>query len=485
MEAKIDCDGLVLYTDGSFRRNQAGYGVHGYAYFNTPLTDALGEKVLPTTKGYQAVELTASVTPVEIIDAYGPVTRNPTNNTAELSAAIEAFKLAQGYATNNLYMLLDSQYVIKGISTIPKWQKTGWLKSDGMPVANREYWEEMHEVKTLWESSGGKVSFTWVKGHSGDKGNELADRNANLGSGGTPVKHAGTKAPATTKHKKLDASPLIIKRRMLFMIDAVEPSFDGYYYLYHLGELHKYGHKQEDTTMDRIRKTDLVLGRRNSEAGFCVFKPLEADAYLETLKKQHAKAHKRDVVDIGVVRLDVAYKPDVVKGISELGVNALVNLEDLKALVTSQDEVVSITLDPPRLAMLAAEQFAVMRTRLDSHIAGDLGEAVTSLDITDLMYGSEEVGKKTVTKLHSTITSSTHILEKEIQYKGRVVKIRLAVGIDVPNRNALAKLAGVEPKVTLLVVADGPVSYSFSTVFETNEGVALYQSPYMKFVLKP
>lgn len=480
---KIECDGLVLYTDGSFRRNQAGYGIHGYAYVKTPLTETLGEQVLPTQKGYQAVELSKSVTPVEIIDAYGSVTKDPTNNTAELSAAIEALKMAQNYTGSSLYMLLDSQYVIKGVSSTTKWAANNWTKPDGTAVANRSYWQEMVRVKKEYEELGKTVSFTWVKGHNGDKGNELADRNARLGSGGVPVKHASTNKPATSKVKKLDANPLMIKKAMLFSLDSETPSFDGFYYLYHLGRLHKYGHKQEDTAMDKIRKTDLILGRRNSEASFCVYKPKQPEEYLETLKAQHAKAHKQDVIEIGVIRLDIAYKPDVVNSISELGVGALVNLGALRALVTPQDEVVSITLNPPRLAFSAAATFSIMQRRLQSYLDGTLGEAMQCLDITDLFFAEETVGKRVVTKLHKTITTATQIIDKEIEFAGKKVKIRLALGIDLPNRNALAKIANLEPKVKLLVVADGPVSYSFSTVFETNDGDAIYQNPYMKFVL--
>jgi len=480
----ISCDGLVLYTDGSFRRNQAGWGVHGYAYENTPLDKAVGEKQLPTSKGYQVVELNKTVKPVQFIDAYGPVTQNPTNNSAELQAVISAFDIATQFDTSSVLMLMDSEYVRKGINNVPKWIKNNWTKPDGSPYANKGYWSALHTAKLSWESSGRSVEFQWVKGHSGNLGNDKADANALLASGGKPIEHAQVKAPAIERIKPLELNPLMMKSRTLFTLGSKDAQYDGYYYTYHLGRLHTYGHKQDDSAMDKIRKTDLILGRRNSEACYSVFKANEPIEYIETLKQYHINAHERDVVDLGIIRLDVAYKASTQDAIRTHGEKALVNLEPVKALVTAQDEVVTITLDPPRMALRAVEQFNLLRRRLDDVLENRIGDGVRTLDLTDLFYEKVTSGKKEVLKLHRTITSATQAIEVKAIVRETPVDLKLVVGIDLPSRNALAKLAMQDPKVTLLIVADGPVSYSFSTVFETTEGSAIYQAPYTQFVLK-
>lgn len=481
---KITCDGIVLYADGSFRRNQAGWGVHGYAYADTPLTVKQSEKQLPTKTGYQVVELSASVTPVQTIDAYGPVPRTPTNNTAELQAAISAFGIAEQYETQSLLILTDSEYVRKNLDLTKRWAKSNWLKADGQPYANKDYWQELVAARDSWCATGRAVEIKWVKGHNGNLGNERADTNARLGSGGKPVEHTSTVTPSLTKVKLEEVNPLIMKTRMLFTVDGNPPNFDGFYYFYHLGRLHKYGHKQDDTELDKIRKTDLILGRRNSEACYCVYKPKETEPYLETLKINHAAAFYRDVIDLGVVRLDVAYKANVREKIESMGDRSLVHLESLKALVTPRDELVSITLDPPRLAMDAVARLNIMRRRLEEAMEKRLGEGTLALDVTDLLFEKVQSGKKEITKLHKTITSATQAVEYQTEIKGVKTVLKLVTGLDIPNRNALAKIAALDPKVTVLVVANGPMSYSFSTVFETDDGAAIYESPDMQFVLK-
>ena len=69
------------------------------------------------------------------------------------------------------------------------------------------------------------------------------------------------------------------------------------------------------------------------------------------------------------------------------------------------------------------------------------------------------------------------------EFKGSNVVIRLVLGVDLPARNMLAKLADEQTRVTLLVMAIGPLSYSYAVVFQTIYGDAIYQSPYSQFII--
>ena len=64
------------------------------------------------------------------------------------------------------------------------WLRRGWKNSQNKPVANRELWEPLIEVAL---SGDVRVSWRWVKGHSGDRWNdrvdELATQAADLGRG--------------------------------------------------------------------------------------------------------------------------------------------------------------------------------------------------------------------------------------------------------------------------------------------------------------
>ena len=98
-----------------------------------------------------------------------------TNNRMELTAVIEALASLKRRCTVALYT--DSEYVRNGITTwIHGWKKRGWLTADKKPVKNVELWQRLEEM-----TAGHDVTWHWVKGHSGDPGNERADRLANRG----------------------------------------------------------------------------------------------------------------------------------------------------------------------------------------------------------------------------------------------------------------------------------------------------------------
>jgi ribonuclease HI len=98
-----------------------------------------------------------------------------TNNRMELSGAIAALSALKRRCRVQLYT--DSQYVRLGITEwLPQWKKRGWKTADRKPVKNEDLWRELEALIARHE-----VHWHWVKGHSGDAGNERADELANLG----------------------------------------------------------------------------------------------------------------------------------------------------------------------------------------------------------------------------------------------------------------------------------------------------------------
>jgi ribonuclease HI len=96
-----------------------------------------------------------------------------TNNRMELLAAIEGLKFLNRDVAVHLYT--DSQYVKQGITQwIRGWKKNGWQTASKQPVKNKDLWQELDQLMSRY-----RVSWHWVKGHSGDPMNELADRLAN------------------------------------------------------------------------------------------------------------------------------------------------------------------------------------------------------------------------------------------------------------------------------------------------------------------
>ena len=98
---------------------------------------------------------------------------NSSNNRGELTALLELLK-ATAPTNEELHVLADSQYMINSVTKwMSGWKKRGWRKSDKSPVLNADLMQAIDEA-----ISGRKVSFEWVRGHSGHPLNEAADDKA-------------------------------------------------------------------------------------------------------------------------------------------------------------------------------------------------------------------------------------------------------------------------------------------------------------------
>ncbi|MGN6606760.1 MAG: ribonuclease HI [Jatrophihabitans sp.] len=140
-------DVVTIWTDGSCKKNPDGPGGWGAVL----------------TAGEHRKELHGS----------DPST---TNQRMELTAAIEALRALKRPSIVRLHT--DSLYVLKGITEwMPRWKANGWVNSQRKPVSNADLWRALDEARAAHD-----VEWLWVKGHSGDEGNERADRLADLGA---------------------------------------------------------------------------------------------------------------------------------------------------------------------------------------------------------------------------------------------------------------------------------------------------------------
>lgn len=98
-----------------------------------------------------------------------------TNNRMELRAAIEGLKTLKERC--RVTLTTDSVYVKNGITSwLDGWKKKGWKTAGRKPVKNVDLWQLLDEQNQRHE-----VHWTWVKGHSGHRENDIADLLANRG----------------------------------------------------------------------------------------------------------------------------------------------------------------------------------------------------------------------------------------------------------------------------------------------------------------
>ncbi|KAK3777716.1 hypothetical protein RRG08_021826 [Elysia crispata] len=102
----------------------------------------------------------------------------PSNNRAEIHAALKAVQIAKKKGIKNLIIHTDSQFLINGITKwIKGWKRNGWKLTTGHPVINKDDFSALDN-----ELLGISVKWIYVKGHSGNPANEEADRLAKQGA---------------------------------------------------------------------------------------------------------------------------------------------------------------------------------------------------------------------------------------------------------------------------------------------------------------
>jgi ribonuclease HI len=132
-------EAVVVYTDGACSGNP---GPGGWAW-------AVAPDGVPSASGGDA---------------------RTTNQRMEITAALEAVRALGG--SGPVVVVSDSMYVVNCFRDrwYVKWEANGWRNARKQPVANADLWRPLVALVR-----DGDVTFQWVKGHSGDRLNDLVD----------------------------------------------------------------------------------------------------------------------------------------------------------------------------------------------------------------------------------------------------------------------------------------------------------------------
>jgi ribonuclease HI len=93
-----------------------------------------------------------------------------TNQRMEVTAVLRALQSLAG----PLHVVSDSTYVVNCFRNQwwVGWKRRGWRNAQGKPVANQDLWKELLDLAL---DPSRPVTFEWVKGHSGDRMNDVVD----------------------------------------------------------------------------------------------------------------------------------------------------------------------------------------------------------------------------------------------------------------------------------------------------------------------
>ena len=111
-----------------------------------------------------------------------------TNNRMELLAVVFGLskifdkwdKLNKNNDFNQIEVLSDSAYVINAINMnwINSWKMKNWKTSSDEDVKNVDLWKSLDKILHNFKKLNIEITFTKVKGHSGNAFNEMCDEVA-------------------------------------------------------------------------------------------------------------------------------------------------------------------------------------------------------------------------------------------------------------------------------------------------------------------
>ena len=88
-----------------------------------------------------------------------------------ISLSFSLKKIPKG---SKVQIFTDSKYVKSGITEwIYNWKKNGWKTANKKPVKNKELWQTLWKLVSIKFAK--QITWYWVKGHSDNEFNNLAD----------------------------------------------------------------------------------------------------------------------------------------------------------------------------------------------------------------------------------------------------------------------------------------------------------------------
>ena len=481
----------VIYTDGGCKApGVGGWGLHGYTYLDIVPKQGSGAKgVYPTAMGYTPNEQKGKesspteVTLQQYVEGLGAIFPDSTNNEAELMALHRALRFLKDQSIAAGHLILDSKYVLQGAQEWARvWKRNGWTTTNGNPAANIALWEEILVLLDYFQTQAIPLTWAWVKGHSGNVGNEAADKLASkavlVGQNYTEFDHIETHDPKGFWARSPEYNRMLSHTRMYFNTALSHPiqSYDGRA-MYYLSDL--------------SGADDDAWGKRSTETAFSILYLKDPDPALDAViqhqievAKKTALKSSRWVSPLTIGRLDNIISPNNYEEIATHGGRFLRQMGQKIDLFDVLENPITRELLPPGRAYQAEDVFksleVILLQYLNIDVSNEWGLVVT--DITPNLYEKSVTKKKTVVKLKSTFDSTLRAFDVPVSYDVgaglKQIDLKLLFGLDIAKRNTLAALASEHLSVKVLTWKESPCAFRYATIIQSDSDVGIWAGVY-------
>lgn len=492
-EFSFDEHSIILYTDGGCKpsRGIGGWGIHGYVFKDEEAKQGTGNpKFTPTNTGYVTTTGSGAKPPVTIthyVDGFGSLIPESTNNIAELSAVIAALRIADQLSIKKVILKMDSTYVLEGMTSwMHGWAKANWTKNGGDDISNVEHWRVIYDEKKRLEEKGVTFTLLKVKGHSGDQGNDLADANASrgivAGRNGTEACLVQITDAKGYWNTKVERNRLFSQSRWFFQASPETQLTDDGRHIYYLGD---------------PREDDELLGKKIADATFSVLYLKDPDPVLSAVQRTMTNlansgldglfttSRKKIGAHLGLMRGDLSkiFASQVYDEVSTYGDMLLARDFVNNRVLTADNTLLAEEIRPARLAFNAIDVLQNLENVMIEYLMGRTGVRLQTTDLTPILYESDTSKKKPVFKLKSNINSSMRSIKVDANCYtpgDKIIqeKLVLTLGLDLPDRNTLAAIAGESTKVVLLTWPESERAIRYATIVQTESDLGIWSGPY-------
>lgn len=491
---------LIAYTDGGCRptsRGFGGYGFHGYLTDCTPADKSVSAPATHTTRGYvDKKDLISSVIkneidmerlantdgpiiddvvvmPIAYVDVWASIENEATNNIAEIMAMSALFEyVLERDDITTLLVYGDSTYVKKGLNEwCEKWIKNGWKRADGEEVSNRNEWETLISLRNKVVESDIDLNIDWVRGHSGNVGNGIADvlatRGVFMASKGDYDRHIEISDVKGYWHGKVDYNRLLSKTSWYFSTNTGEGKSPCGRFVYHMAK-------------------EKIIGKKDSESSYSVVFIKESDPVLDKVREYQnivsdGCENSIIAVDFGAVRTPKNYLDILKYGYANLYTPTEENRAS--SIINAYGAQLTQEQKPARLAYRAVDYLITLEQMLNRYInmstnTGDGGLSVT--DITSMLFNSEENKDKLKCSLRKEIATDVRKMRFNVNYDTGInkgtVDVDALFDMDLPSRNTLSAVASKCPTVKIITWPESDTSVRIASVMEVDGEIGIWST---------